>query len=78
MLEDIDTREKVADSSYTDMEQLDFQILLTDNYYINPNSIHICFSIKIKKETNQNLDIDSDFIRKHSHKKRIVWKHGPS
>ena len=43
MLKDIDTREKVAHSSYTDMEQLDFQILLTDNYYINPNSIHICF-----------------------------------
>ena len=52
MLEDIDTREKVAHSSYTDTEQLDFQILLTDNYYINPNSIHICFPIKIKKKTN--------------------------
>ena len=77
MLEDRDTREKVAHSSYTDMEQLDFQILLTCKYYINPNSIHICFSIKIKKETNQNVDIDSDFISQHSHKKRIVWKHGP-
>ena len=48
MLEDIDTSEKVAHSSYTDMEELDFQILLTDNYYINPNSIHICFPIKLK------------------------------
>ena len=43
MLEDIDTREIVARPSYTDMEQLDFQILLTDKYYINPNSIRICF-----------------------------------
>ena len=59
MLEDTDTREKVAHSSYTDMEQLDFQILLTNNYYTNPNSIHICFPIKIKKETNQNPDIDT-------------------
>ena len=50
MLEDIDTREKVAHSSYTDMEQLDFQMLLADNYYINPNSIHICFPIKIKNK----------------------------
>ena len=50
MLEDIDTSEKVAHSSYTDMEELDFQILLTDNYYINPNSIHICFPIKLKKK----------------------------
>ena len=47
MLEDINTREKVAHSSYTDMEELDFQIMLTDNYYVNPNRIHICFPIKI-------------------------------
>ena len=44
------------------MEQLDFEILLTDNYYINPNSIHICFPIKIKKSSNQNSDIDADLI----------------
>ena len=51
MLDNIDTREKVAHPSYKDMEQLDFQILLTENYYVNPNIIHICFSIKIKKKT---------------------------
>ena len=37
MPEDIDIREKVAHPSYTDMEQLHFQILFTDNYNINPN-----------------------------------------
>ena len=47
MLDDIDTREKVVHPSYKYTEQLDFQILLTDNYYVNPNSIHICFPIKI-------------------------------
>ena len=47
ILEDIEKREKPAHPSNTDMEQLDFQILLTDNYYINPNSIHICFPMKI-------------------------------
>ena len=62
MLEDVDTRKKVAHSSYTDMEQLDFQKLLSDNYYINGNSIHICFPMKIKKKTNQNLVIDADLI----------------
>ena len=62
MLDDIDTREKVAHPSYKDMEQLDFQILLTENYYVNPNSIHICFPIKIKKKLNNNADIDSDLI----------------
>ena len=35
------------------MEQLDFQILLTDNY---------CFPMKMKKKTNQNSDIDGDMI----------------
>ena len=49
MLDDIDTREKVAHSSYKEKEQLDFQILLTDNYYVNPANIHISFPIKILK-----------------------------
>ena len=44
------------------MEQLDFQILLTDNYYINPNSIHVCFPMKNTKLSNQNADIDVDLI----------------
>ena len=47
MLEDIDAKEKVAHISYKDMEQLDFQIMLTDNYYVNINSTHICFPIEI-------------------------------
>ena len=34
MLECIDTREKVAHPSHKDMDELDFQILLTDNYYV--------------------------------------------
>ena len=62
ILEDIDTKQKVTHSSYNDMEQLDFQILLTGNYYINTNSIHICFPMKIKKKNSQNLDIDADLI----------------
>ena len=46
------------------MEQFDFQILLTENYYFNRNIIHISFFIKIKKKKKkiQNLDIYSDFI----------------
>ena len=62
MLADIDTRENVVHSSYTDIEELDFQTLLTDNYYINSNSIHICFPMKIKKKSNTTPDIDSDLI----------------
>ena len=62
MLDDIDTREKVAHPSYKDKERLDFQILLTENYYVNPSNIHICFPIKIKKKPNNNSDIDDDLI----------------
>ena len=42
MLEDIHIREKVAHTSYKDMEKLDFQILLMDNYYVNPSGIYTC------------------------------------
>ena len=48
MLEDIDTKKQTAYISYKDMENLDFQIMLANNYYTNPNSIHICFPMKIK------------------------------
>ena len=34
---------------------------MPDNYYANPSSIHICFSIKIKKSTNETTD-DEDLI----------------
>ena len=63
MLEDIDTKEKTAHPSYKDMEQLlDFQILLAENYYVNPNGIHICFPINMKKATNKVADIDNDLM----------------
>ena len=54
MLDDIDTREKVAHLYYKDKEQLDFQILLSENYYVNPSNIHFCFPIKIKKKIKQH------------------------
>ena len=62
MLEDVDTREKVAHPSYKDMEELDYQILLTDNCYVNPSNIHLCFPTKIKISSNKASDIDNDLI----------------
>ena len=44
MLDDIDTKEKVAGPSYKDKEQLDFQITLNGNYYINPLKYSYLFS----------------------------------
>ena len=62
MLDDIDTREKVAYPSYKDKEQLDFQVLLNENYYVNPSNIYICFPIKILKKLDNTADIDNDLI----------------
>ena len=62
MLDDIDTKEKVAGPSYKDKEQLDFQIMLNDNYDVNPSNIHICFPIKIKKKSSNIADRDADLI----------------
>ena len=62
MLDDTDTREKFAHPSYKDTERLDFQIMLTESYYVNPNSIHICFPIKILKKSNINSGIDREMI----------------
>ena len=62
MLDDIDIREKVAHPFCKDKEQLDFQILLIENYYVNTANIHICFPIKIKKKSNNSSDIDDDLI----------------
>ena len=44
MLEGIDTKKKAAHISYKDMEQLDFQIMLTDNYYLNSKEYAPLFS----------------------------------
>ena len=35
---------------------------MTENYYVNPANIHICFPIKIKKKSNNTSDIDDDLI----------------
>ena len=62
MLEDIDTKKQPAHILYKDMENLEFQILLTKHYYTNPNKIHICFPTKIKNATDEADDIDTDLI----------------
>ena len=62
ILENIDVKGKVAHSSYKDREQLDFQIMLAENYYVNPNSIQICFPMKIKKLSDPTTAIDRDLI----------------
>ena len=62
----LEGRHKVTHPSYTHMQQLDFQILLIDIYYTNPNSIHICFPIEIKEKTNENSNIDDDLVTENN------------
>ena len=62
MLEDIYTKEQPAHISYKDMKNLDFQTILTNNYYTNPNSMHICFPMKIKQKSDEDNDIDTDLV----------------
>ena len=57
MLEDINRKEQLAHISYKDMKNPDFQIMLTDNYYMNPNSMHICYPMKILKSSDKDSDI---------------------
>ena len=52
--------------SEKDMENLEFQKLLSNNYYTNPDSIHICFLMKIKKATDKIDNIDTDLITVNS------------
>ena len=59
MLEDVDTR---AHPSYKDMDELDFQILLTDNYFVNLSNIHLCFPMKTKESSDEATDIDDELI----------------
>ena len=74
MLVDIDTKEKPASMSYKDMDQLDFQILLPGNYYVNPSSIHTCFPMKIKKATNVAGDIDDGLMMMVRMKHKLLKK----
>ena len=41
---------KQYDSSYKDLQALEFNIKLSSNYYASWNSMYICLSIKINKK----------------------------
>ena len=49
MLENITTEEQTAHLPYKGIKNIEFQILLRQNYDTSCNSFHICFPIKIKK-----------------------------
>ena len=62
MLDRVDTAEQPAHISYKDLEAFSFQLLLDQNLYANLHSLHLCFPIKFKKETNVVLNLENDVI----------------
>lgn len=62
MIEDMDTKKQVAHMSYKNMENFKVQIMHTNKYYTNPNSIHICFPMEATGATNDSNDISTDLI----------------
>ena len=49
-------------SSTRDMKNLGFQIMQTNNYETNTNSMHICFPIKTKLKSDSDSNKDADLI----------------
>ena len=55
MIENIDTKKQVARISYKDLGTLEFQIMLTNEYYANPNTnffLHFVKEISIMRYGN--------------------------
>ena len=55
--------------------------MLTINYYTNPNSMHICFPMKIKQKIDEDNNIDTDLITVNNfcafskrNKRDKIWK----
>ena len=60
MIEKIMTIEQPADTTYSDKEILDFELILDNNYYTNLKSLHLCFPIRFKKLSNIAHNLDAD------------------
>ena len=58
MIEKLMTIEQLADTTYSNREVLDFELILDNSYYTNLEDLHIYFAIRFRKLTNaaQNLD----------------------
>ena len=60
MIEKIMTTEQPADTTYSDKEILDFELILDNNYYTNLKIIHLCFPIRFRKLSNAAHNLDAD------------------
>ena len=57
VIANVTTREQSPNSLYINMQNFKFRLMVTQNHYTNPNSFHLCFQIKIKKEPTLTLTL---------------------
>ena len=60
MTEKIMTIEQPADTTYSDKEILDFELILDNKYYANLKSLHLCFPIRFRQLSNAAHNLDAD------------------
>ena len=51
-----------ADDTYRDLKIATFNIQLSANQYMNFHNVHLVFSLRIKKKTNEANDIDDEIL----------------
>ena len=66
MIEKIMTIEQPADTTYSNKEVLDFELILDNKYYTNLKSLYLCSPIRFRKLSNapHNLNADIDPVNK--------------
>ena len=60
LIEKIMTIEQPADTTYSDKEILDFELILDNKYYTNLKSLHLCFPIRFIELSNITHKLDAD------------------
>ena len=62
IIEIIIMKEAPLHPSYSDMQNLDFYLVLSTSYYSNLNSFHLCLPIKILKDSNVAAATDDEIM----------------
>ena len=58
----VDTKKTYASSTYSDMQQLEFNLEVINNHYINFSTMVLCLPIKFAKKTNKATAIAATMI----------------
>ena len=58
----VDTKRTYAASTYSDMQQLEFNLEVVNNHYINFSKMVLCLPVAFRKKTNKAAAIDATMI----------------